>query len=571
MITEVRLDYFKRFESQEFTLADTIVLAGPNNSGKSTLLQAITVWGLAVQRWQTERLSATSKATKRTGIAISRKDFSAVPLREMNLLWFNRDTAYSKLEKPNEKAGAGKLISISLTGVDSHDAQWTLTVKLRYHSKELIYAKVVDATGTPVTRIPPGVEEFRVVHVPPFSGIGTDETRYDPGYQNLLIGQGKPGDILRNLLLEVEQKGKDNWEALQADMREIFGYELTDPQYSPGASPYILVEYHDIKSPKQGVLDIASAGSGFHQVLTLLSFFYARPASILLLDEPDAHQHVKLQRQVYDKLRSVARRRRCQLLISTHSEVILEDTEASNIISFYGHPHQLLVDTEKDRVREALKLLSSMEIISALSGTNVLYVEDESDFKILREFARILEHRSVRFFDEPFFHAIRGRHAKNARDHFFALQAIRPQIKGVLLLDADDRDLPDHEVSADGLEILRWERYEIESYLIHPDALLRFLEGPSPDLFRAPKRAAGKAFLESELPPAVLRDPLGHHEYLLSVPASKSLLPSFFDKADTALGKKDYYQIAAQMTADELPSEVRFKLDRIADALDISA
>jgi len=250
MITKVKLEYFKRFVSQEFTLADTIVLAGPNNSGKSTLLQAITVWGLAVQRWQTERLSATSKATKRTGIAISRKDFSAVPLREMNLLWFNRDTAYSKQEKPSVVAGTGKLISISLTGVDSNDAEWTLTVTLRYHSKELIYAKLVDAAGTPVTKIPPGVEEFRVVHVPPFSGIGTDETRYDAGYQNLLIGQGKPGDILRNLLLEVKLKEKDEWPALQADMREIFGYELTDPQYSAGASPYILVEYHDIKSPK---------------------------------------------------------------------------------------------------------------------------------------------------------------------------------------------------------------------------------------------------------------------------------------------------------------------------------
>ena len=34
---------------------DSIVLAGPNNSGKSTLLQALAVWNLALQRWRTEK------------------------------------------------------------------------------------------------------------------------------------------------------------------------------------------------------------------------------------------------------------------------------------------------------------------------------------------------------------------------------------------------------------------------------------------------------------------------------------------------------------------------------------
>jgi hypothetical protein len=47
--------------------------------------------------------------------------------------------------------------------------------------------------------------------VPPFSGIGAEETGLQLGYQNRLVGQGKPGDVLRNLLLEiyrVDQKEK---------------------------------------------------------------------------------------------------------------------------------------------------------------------------------------------------------------------------------------------------------------------------------------------------------------------------------------------------------------------------
>ena len=41
MITKLRVENFKRFSREEFDLDDSIVLAGPNNSGKSTLLQAL--------------------------------------------------------------------------------------------------------------------------------------------------------------------------------------------------------------------------------------------------------------------------------------------------------------------------------------------------------------------------------------------------------------------------------------------------------------------------------------------------------------------------------------------------
>jgi hypothetical protein len=64
--------------------------------------------------------------------------------------------------------------------------------------------------------------------------------------------------------------------------------------------------------------------------------------------------------------------------------VILEDTSPAQILSFYGSPHRLMVDTEQDQVREALRRLSSLDILSVESGLNVLYGEDESDFKILR-------------------------------------------------------------------------------------------------------------------------------------------------------------------------------------------
>jgi hypothetical protein len=154
-----------------------------------------------------------------------------------------------------------------------------------------------------------------------------------------------------------------------------------------------------------------------------------------------------------------------------------------------------------------------------------------------------------------------------ARPHFFGLKAIRPQVKGVLLLDGDNRNLPDREVSADNLTILRWRRYEIENYLLHPQALLRFVEGPEPDLLSGVKRRNGEAFLKENFPPPALTDPLKDSDYLVATAASKSILPEFLEKTETKLSKKDYFQIAAQMRQDEIHLEVKAKLDSMASVV----
>lgn len=225
MIRRVTLKYFKRFEAQTFDLADNIVLAGPNDSGKTTLLQAIAVWDLALRKWLARR--AGTKAKQRTGVPITRKDFTAIPLREMSLLWSNTSTNLTKEDaEEGQKPGAPRAMSIALEG-DSGAERWRLTFEFTYQSSEQVYAR---PTAQHIEQLPKAAQDFQVVHVPPFSGIGAEETRYDRPYQDLLIGQGKAGDIVRNLLLEVYEKhrkdGDDGWLHLCSEVESIFEYRL---------------------------------------------------------------------------------------------------------------------------------------------------------------------------------------------------------------------------------------------------------------------------------------------------------------------------------------------------------
>lgn len=139
MITKVLIENFKRFSHEEFDLDDTIVLAGPNNSGKSTLLQALSTWSLALERWQlgkgkqtADNVGGKSKAGPkiRTGQPVTRKDFTAIPLREFDLLWNDTQTALSKAElKEGQKPGEPRLIHITVHGTAglTTDNPWSLT------------------------------------------------------------------------------------------------------------------------------------------------------------------------------------------------------------------------------------------------------------------------------------------------------------------------------------------------------------------------------------------------------------------------------------------------------------
>jgi len=574
MIERIGMHYFKRFQEETFDLSDSIILAGPNNTGKTTLLQGIAVWHLALRKWLTERgPESRSKAKQRTGVAITRKDFTAIPLREMNLLWTDCSTALLKDElKEEQRLGTPRILSIKVNGAGL-EGKWSLSFEFSYQNSELIYVRPAEGTTieehTPIYR---AVKDLQVVHVPPFSGIGAEETRYDRAYQDLLIGQGKAGDLLRNLLLEVHKQGQDRWDELCKNIMEIFGYELLPPLYE--GRPFIVCDYkpgirHRTSSKNLPKLDIACAGSGFLQVLMLLGFFYARPASILLLDEPDAHLHVILQKQVYDHLRDIARRRSCQLLIATHSEVLIDGTSPERIVSFFQRPHKLVSETHRDQVREALKRLTSLDLLKADEAQNVLYVEDESSLDLLREWAIVLNHQARHFLNKPFCHINQGRDLHNARAHFFALKAIRTDIRGVLILDGDNRRLPDRELSADGLTILRWKRYETENYLVHPEALNRFIVNLAPPLFMSASASKGWEYLKKQIPPTVFDNPLSDHEYLDWTPASKTLLPKFFEAAGIQLSKKEYYQIAKQMKPEEIPPEIKEKLDAIYTALEL--
>lgn len=555
MITRVTVENFKRFGRQEFLLDPVTVLAGPNNSGKTTLIQALSAWAFGLARWRAGKGVAIdgeqAGSRRRIGQPITRKDFTALPLSHFNLLWTERATNWRGKDEgtgENVTVGRSRPIRIGVEGKGIAGALWELVMEFRYQGPEQIYANPLD-----IENLPQEALELGVTHCPAFSGIGAEEPRFDPGYRDLRIGEGKPGDVLRNLLLDIGKNENGRaWDQLASDIEDLFKVRLKKPDYDP-AQPFIRCEYDE----QGATYDVASAGSGFHQVLLLFAFIYARSSAVLLVDEPDAHLHIWLQTRVFDRLRALAKDRNCQLVLATHAETILSSAEPDQILSFIGPPHRLVRKSARDAMVAAIGQVSPLDQLLAEQGRAILYCESESDARILEAWARRLGHPAAHFFDNPFTHPLRGRRPHDARYHLFGLRAVHDGVRGLLLLDGDNLGDDAHEIRAEGLDVHVWRRYEIENYLLIPGAIGRFLGSDPNDLFI-------RSVFMDELPASVFENPLRDNEAVMRIPASKNILPKLFENEQPPIRKADYYRIAEAMEPEEFHPEIVRVLDKIA-------
>ena len=548
MINAVRIRGFKRFEDVEFRLPGHVVLAGPNNTGKTTVLQAIASWALALRRWR-----ELNDFNSRQGYAkapIARHAFSAVPLRSFDFLW--KDRRYRER------------IEIELR----HNAGWSVTMEFIPDSTEQIYVRPkADAPAETLRSLDP-----QTVFVPSMTGLGIDEPLYHLPKIEQLLGLGRPGEVLRNLLAEAS-RNEVAWERIQSSIEKLFGYEILPPE-TGGA--HIIAEYR-VAGAEHPRFDIASAGSGFQQVLMLLAFLYTRPSAILLLDEPDAHLHVILQDAIYHELRTAAAQQRSQLIIATHSEVVINSVEPRELYALLEEPRRIADNVERDRLVSSLRVLSNADVMQACDTQGILYVEDFTDIGILRAWAARLGHRADRLLSteamwKPMvFQAQEGRPGISARKHFNALQLVREDLPGIALIDGDaHQDIQNSEITGRGLQRLRWRRYEIESYLLHPNSLIRFVEFMVGTDAAEPHVNDMLTYWRNHFPPAVMRDPLGNHEFLNVTKARTRLLPRLLNAAGVhGLPHTRYHEIAAQMLPEEIHPEVSEKLDAICRAFGV--
>jgi len=564
MLTKITIKNFKIFEGVEVELGDRVVLIGPNNSGKTSALQALALWDIGIKRW-IEKRGPGEVSMKRPGVTINRKDLIAMPVPDANLLW--RDLHVR--EAAQGKGTRNVRIDITVEGVSGGEA-WRCGLEFDYANEESFYCRplrVSDGKNPDRMPIPDHVSSVGVAFLPPMSGLSASETRLDPGAINVRLGEGRTAEVLRNLCYEVKHRenGEENWQYIVQHIQSLFGVALEEPRYIPERGE-ITMAYRSGKIR----LDLSSSGRGLQQTLLLLTHMMAHPNSVLLLDEPDAHLEILRQRQIYQLLTDTAKRQNNQLIVASHSEVILnEAADRDLVIAFVGKPHR--IDDRGSQVLKSLKEIGYDQYYQAEEAGWVLYLEGSTDLAILRAFAQRLEHPAVACLERPFVHYVLNQPPK-AREHFYGLREAKNDLAGIAIYDRLDRGCP----SDPNLEQLCWNRREIENYLCTKEVLMSWAREA------ASREAEGPLFEEGlikewgdamEQTIAELED--ANEKLNKPSPWSKDakvtddfldpLFAAFFKKLKlpNLLRKTDYHELAQFVEPDTLDPEISRKLDAI--------
>lgn len=466
----LEIENFKRFgKRQRIELDHPAVLIGPNNCGKTTAIQAIALWSQAVKTWHAVKGEAPPR--ERTSTSLNRLNIVAVPVQRTRHFWHNAAV----------RRGALDISLVVTAGVAHGGAVEPVTMRFRNQGNDLIYCTPDEAT----LQRPELIEAAAALSVEllyPMSGLETEEPILQPGRINVLLGQGQTAQVLRNLCLLVHKDAPDDWNRIADLMQRLFQVRLRAPRETTRGSIDLAYSQNNVKE----LLDVALAGRGFQQLLLILAYLHSHRGSVLLIDEPDAHLEILRQKQVYVLLREIAERNGSQVILATHSEVILDDALERNLtLLLRGRADDLAA---RQDIRNTLKHYGTEHYVRALQRGYVLYLEGRTDLDVLRDLARRLNHPAADRWDERInvfytqhdfpdaeadldvaIERVEGGFGVTPKRHFFTLRGMVPDLVGLAILDGDARQRDDEDDG--GLRIAYWSRYEAENYFVTPEVL----------------------------------------------------------------------------------------------------
>lgn len=466
LITHVRIENFKRFDRLEVDLKPLDCLVGPNNSGKTTLLQALALFDFCVQHCL-NRKNGRLEVKRRT---IQPEKFYVLPVADPMDLWTDRKSMVG-----------GRKKTITICATFDHQRDVTATVKLNYNR----FGVAIESTDQSQDWLDQ-LAAYRIAYLPVFSVFLAQEERRTSAVIEDELARGRVHSVIRNLLFDLEQQ--DRHQDLVEGLRRAFpSLENMRIEFDQVSDRYISVVYQEAGRPKE--FDVFSAGSGFQQFLYLFGFVRLRQPTAILLDEPDVHLHGILQNALLQELHRLVAEGK-QVLFATHSRDLINRVSPEDIVTLEAAgAKRLAVEYDVYDTLDRLGSIDPTQLPVIQAYQRVLIVEDHADRDLLSAFcskclgARVwqeVEHRLAMCYAKgnPCTQPI-----ARLREQLQQMLSLRGRTLHAFTI-ADRDYYPDLEqlrqaVACEHVDWHIWERAEIENYLLSPDAIIRLIRGTS--------------------------------------------------------------------------------------------
>jgi energy-coupling factor transporter ATP-binding protein EcfA2 len=448
VLERVEIENFKAFERYELTLGPRVLLIGPNNAGKSTLVSALRVIAHLARPAQIRRYARTGLG--QGGVEV---DLQALHIPVANL-------AHKYAEAASE-----------IRGFFSEDLELRITLRAVGPS----FGAWFDGWGDPLRgEAVTGALKTSVGVVPPVGPLELEEAPLSEKYVRAQLEGPLSPRHFRNQWLYLPDDWETFREAIRGTLADIDIYRPEVHMGGPKGRVMMLFREGD------WVGEVGWAGHGLQVWLQIVTHLMRlRGRTCVILDEPDIYLHPDLQRRVVEQVNSLGLE---QFIVASHSVDILDKFTPEDVVFVDKGTRRGRVLGGLEDVQRVISDLGSTANIHAarLARSRVCLFVEGGDFEILRRMAGVAGLKEFAEGEgfavvpiEGFGNWERLLHVSWVMRNV-AGEAIRPYV----VLDRDYRcdDEVDSIVDSLGEKGVRchvWRRKELENYLLVPGAIAR--------------------------------------------------------------------------------------------------
>ena len=359
-ITSIEFRNYKAFKRYSLSLQKMSLLVGPNNCGKSTVIDAFKILSVAMR-------SARAK--------------------KPDVLMGSGKSAYGWEISPEAVP-----VSLENSHTDYSEADTTISFRLSNSNRLELYfprgggCRLMPVTdGKPATTVAAFKAEYPVTVgvVPVLGRLEHEERLLEKETVQRNVESHLASRHFRNYWYYYPQKFDEfsdlvtrTWPGMQVQPPELINSR-------PQRLAMFCLESRITR-------EIFWAGSGFQIWCQLLTHIVnGRGSTVLVVDEPEIYLHPDVQRQLV----GILRRSGSDIVMASHSPEIIGEADPAEIVLIDKgrRAGQRLRDV--DAVQSVLDQLGSSQNITLTKlarNRRVLFVEDEYDFGIIRRFAQRL-------------------------------------------------------------------------------------------------------------------------------------------------------------------------------------
>ncbi|MBS1688642.1 MAG: AAA family ATPase [Bacteroidetes bacterium] len=461
MIKKLIIENFRCYKKTEIHFKDLTIIVGKNNAGKSTLIEALRILSIVVNRCKYIAYTQPPSWVKQDETVLG-----IIPsIANLNITSANIFHMYGDAPaKIIAEFGCGSRIHIFI----GEDAE--------------IFATIFNTNGLAVESksfaAALNLDEINIL--PQIVPIQRNETFID--FKT----------VQRNLNTNLSSRNFRN---------QINYYKNDFPKFKELAErswPGLYI-HEDNFNRSQGELflyikeggfecEIGFSGHGLQMWLQTI-WFISRSSqnATIILDEPDVYMHADLQRRLIKLIKKDFK----QILIATHSVEIMSEVEPENILPINSAKAKQQYANKLPMVQKILNEIGSIhniEIARIFSHKKFLIVEGEKDdIKLLDIFQSILFPESLESFEtlpKSFVEGWGGWQKVLGSTKVF--KDNKATITTYCIFDSDyhledEKNSRKEEALKEELNLHIWQRKEIENYIIIPTAIVRLIKKKKPN------------------------------------------------------------------------------------------